>query len=121
MLGYKGGFKPIIIHSKKAKGLSVELSWDCQEGWSGDYDPKDPDDEPLLRFDVCLNGRCFDDGSYCTQLRATDPRRKLFKAARAILSEAEDSISNGCFKRTMEWMSWISVDDIHPGPREVKK
>ena len=103
------------------KGLSVFLSWDCGEGVCGDYDPEDDDDVPLLRFDVIYgkDPEQVENGSYCTQLEATDDRRLLVKAAQTILKEAENSLSvkedgtlerNG-FKRTMEWLSWIQVKD----------
>ena len=33
-------------------GVRIQLHDDCGEGWDGDYNPDDSDDEPLLRFDV---------------------------------------------------------------------
>ena len=58
----------------------VEVSF-CflNEGWEGDYDPTDPDDVPLLRFDVskwdknCNEWSAVEDASYCTQLSVTTP------------------------------------------------
>ena len=38
------------------KNVSVELE-DIGEGLSGDYDPNDKDDIPLLRFTVLKDGR----------------------------------------------------------------
>ena len=57
---------------------------DIGEGWSGDYNPDDPTDTPLLRFDVLeltkveglfsdspeLEWEVLDDASYCTQMPA---------------------------------------------------
>lgn len=66
----------------------VRVDWaDLGEGWDGDYDPEDPEDEALLRFDFYahLNGEwvAVNDTSYCTQVPAdTDPnvRRRLLTA-----------------------------------------
>lgn len=105
-------FKKIKINSSKIKGLSLILHWSCREGWNGEYNPKDPNDAPLLRFDVIKNKTCLDNGSYCTELKATDPRNKLIKAAKTILATAEESISNGNFKNRMALISWLSIDEI---------
>ena len=122
-MAYKGGFKGIAVKSKKIKGLSVELTWDCSEGHSGDYDPTDPTDEPLLRFDVILvdgkNYKEIQDGSYCTNLKATDDRKLLTKAVKCILNEAESTIyltedkevAYHGFKRIMEGLSWIKIEN----------
>lgn len=116
-------FKEILLKSKKVKGLSVSLNWDCGEGLSGDYDENDPDDRPLLRFDVSYEPKKgmyyeLDDASYCTQLMVGDDRKLLKKAAEIILKEAEntfhydeknDTASVG--KRIMEGLSWIQIKD----------
>jgi hypothetical protein len=106
--GYEGGFKEINIKSKKVKGLSICLGWDCQEGEDGDYDPSDPNDTPYLRFDILYKGEQVDNGSYCTHLKATDHRELLEISAKGILAEAEKyapGFSNG-FKKAMEFLSW---------------
>jgi hypothetical protein len=102
------GFEEIRIKSEIVEGLSVSLNWDCFEGNEGEYDESDPNDEPLLRFDIDKEGEEVQDGSYCTQLTAFDDRKLLIRAARAILSEAEDRWNSG-FKRAMEQMSWIGT------------
>ena len=111
-------FKSIRIKSKIIKGLEVELHWDCFEGVSGEYDSDDPQDEPLLRFDVIYKGEQIEDGSYCTNLRVDDDRKLLTKAVEALVSEAErcktgDSEYNHGFhfKKVGEYMSWIRIEN----------
>lgn len=110
MTKFNGEFHPITVKSKTIKGLSVQLHWDCYEGWNGEYDQDDPDDSPLLRFDVNFNDEEMDDGSYCTQLKATDKRSLLVKATKVILSRAEDTFNTG-IKRAMEEMSWLKIEN----------
>ena len=116
--GYKGGFKAIEVRSQSIKGLSVELHWECGEGLDGDYMADDPNDVPLLRFDVLYKGEQIENASYCTQLKATDKRPLLLKAAKCILKDAEDSFYEipdrglaGVGKRQMEQLSWIGIEN----------
>ena len=102
-------FKEILVKSKKVKGLSVSLNWDCAEGLNGDYDKTDPDDVPLLRFDVLVNGEQAENGSYCTQLSVNDPRPLLEKAAGIILKEAEATLNKSGFKKSMAQLSWMQI------------
>ena len=108
-------FDEIVVKSESIPKLEVCLHWDCQEGWCEEYNPDDPDDEPLLRFDVMYKRNVEDNGSYCTQLKATDNRELLTRAAAAILKEAGDCFDgkgfSGGFKKTMEWLSWIRIKD----------
>jgi hypothetical protein len=108
-------FEEISIKSKKIKGLSVVLEWDCGEGICGDYNEEDPNDVPLLRFDVMFKGEQADNGSYCTQLQVTDKRPLLKKAVKLILNVAEkyfgDEGSLSGFKRSMEELSWMEIKD----------
>jgi hypothetical protein len=111
-------FTSIEVKSKKIKGLSVDLHWECGEGVSGDYDETDPQDEPLLRFDVLFNGEQLEDSSYCTNLRADDDPKLLKKAVAVILGEAEDSktgdeeYNHGFhFKKRGERLSWIGIEN----------
>jgi len=115
-------FKEILLKSKKVKGLSVSLNWDCGEGWDGDYDEDNPDDKPLLRFDVSYEPKKgmdyeLQDASFCTQLCVYDDRALLTKAVKAILREAEETFQYNkendyasVGKRAMEHMSWLSIE-----------
>lgn len=104
---------PII--SATRNNVRVEITWDCAEGINGDYRPEDPDDEPLLRFDVMRDSGAgweqVDDASYCTNLRAYDDRGLLQKAADLILNEVYERASIGqSIKKLCERLSHISID-----------
>jgi hypothetical protein len=99
--------------------LRVTWEW-IGEGWSGDYDADDPEDEPLLRFtvdkEVTMGNESgweqYDDGSYCTRMPVKTPTRILVDALGVILEAAEDSLQNGSFKKRMEELSWLCPDDF---------
>src|SRR5690606_2687249 len=64
----------IVLPSRlEGQNYAVEVDW-LGEGNEGDYDPMDPSDIPLLRFDVQLRDnhgwQDCDDASYCTQVPA---------------------------------------------------
>ena len=91
------------------------------DGWSGDYNEDDPDDDPILRFDVYkrVDDYCgsewepVDNGSYCTRLKTTTPRWMLKKVLDRIMWHVKDSVLSGSsIKRTCEWFSWFSEDDF---------
>lgn len=87
-------------------GLAVE--WVALgEGYSGDYDPSNPDDVELLRFDVEVREAGewvpFDDGSYCTLMPADAPEPILAAGLNLILTMFRMDPS----KRTLERLSWI--------------
>lgn len=97
------------------KGVVVEVGF-INEGLGGDYNIDDPDDRPLLRFDVSRrldDGtlEAVDDASYCTMLRA-DARDVLVKeAAKLVLREVRDAVRGGCsIKKTCERLSWVGKD-----------
>jgi hypothetical protein len=63
----------------------------------GDYNPDDPDDVNLLRFDVYVkleNGEWepIDDASYCTNMPADAPKEVLERALRCIFNRYRDVI-----------------------------
>ena len=83
------------------------------EGWSGDYDPDDPKDQPLLRFDVYLNDEPLDDASYCTQLPDTLDDTTRGKALRYLMDQVKDPAESGhSIKKLCERLSWIDVSWI---------
>lgn len=92
----------------------VMVEWvDLGEGWCGDYNPDDPDDDALLRFDSFvkdgLSWEPLDDGSYCTQVPVETDDETLRKLARIVVEELADSYSAcGGVKKAGERMSWIS-------------
>ena len=99
--------------------VRITLDDVCGEGWNGDYDPNDPDDEPLLRFYVDV----WDDehneyvpvsnGSYCTRLPANINTQDANSALVALMRELGDNAANGySIKKSAERMSWISPNDL---------
>lgn len=99
--------------------VKVVIGW-IGEGWQGDYDPDDPDDQPLLRFDAYdLNrppdiygphSRSFQDTSYCTRLPATIPPEVLKSVCRVIAVSLADESH---WKRPCEEWSWVNAEDAH--------
>ena len=87
------------------------------EGNFGDYNPADPEDQELLRFDVSRqdeNGQWeqIQDGSYCT-LMPVDTSSEILRAAlNYILVEIGGGFN---IKRRLEQLSWLSPEDFpHP-------
>lgn len=99
---------PCLIRGK------VKVEWvNLDEGNNGDYDPEDPSDENLLRFDVShmVNNEWVEvpDGSYCTQMPALCGDNILEAGLKTIMDAIYDDVSaHGRAKRTCEEMSWIA-------------
>ena len=96
-----------------------KVEWvDLGEGWNGDYNPSDPEDTPLLRFDILQtpeeaepdwenfgNWEQIDDASYCTQMPADSSEADLRHGA-WIIMDATYGKTN--IKKICEELSWIS-------------
>lgn len=84
------------------------------EGMSGDYDPTDPEDTPLLRFSCYRYSLAhetwepLDDASYCTHLPISTPVEHLKIAAGVIL----EALTKPSFKRELEYLSWFNPSDF---------
>ena len=90
-----------------AQGVTVELD-DIGEGLSGDYDPKDKDDVPLLRFTVLKGNEPVEDASYCTQVPTNITIVEATKILGAIMNEVFEPIMQGhSIKKMCERLSWI--------------
>ena len=106
----------------------IRCEWsNIGEGICGDYDPDDPNDVNLLRFDVYIreNGawEAVDDASYCTQMPASTDSVILEKALRHIFLEYKDALDvypHCSVKKLGERLSWISPDDFSENPEEEK-
>lgn len=103
------GFQEVVVNH-----FDLRLEWEhIGEGVSGDYDPGDPDDVPLLRFTISrvatpLSGEYepCEDASYCTMVRTTTPRQVLWGAGKAILQAyARDEDD-----RLLQQFSWMTLD-----------
>lgn len=95
----------------------VKVEWvDCVEGNDGDYDPNDPDDVPLLRFDVSTwaDGGWEEpaDYSYCTRMPLYTDRVILLKALLHLAVGADEHRVNGTLKRWLQEQSWMKPEDF---------
>jgi hypothetical protein len=105
-------FKQIDIGITKDR---VRVDWvNLGEGLCGDYDPDDPEDVNLLRFDVyewCAEDNEWyepQDSSYCTQVPADTPEPRLYELLQIIMGEVHEPLMNGhSVKRICERLSWM--------------
>lgn len=103
----------------KQRGNRIEskhwaVEWvDLGEGWKGDYNPDDPEDEPLLRFDFYSRENrkspwdVPQDSSYCTQVNADTPVEVRKKLLVYLLMEVIDFPPDQSIKKLCERLSWI--------------
>lgn len=87
----------------------LRVSWsNCGEGYSGDYDPDDPEDENLLRLDVQNEDEFL--YSACTLFPASasaeQQKEALWMIARAIQNDPEN------LERVCERMTYIHLDEF---------
>ena len=95
---------------------NVKIEWaDIGEGLSGDFNPDDPDDIALLRFDVYVQSPedgewlAVDDSSYCTMMPASESEDLLMNALKYLMEEIFPGASQGySIKKLCERLSWIS-------------
>jgi len=117
-------------NSSRYERGDVAVEWyNAGEGWDGDYDPDNPEDVNLLRFDFYArkdgNWITVLDASYCTQVPADTPDDVLANLLEVLMDEGEDAIqialSEGdrhmygdeiapAGRRVFEELSWISPD-----------
>jgi len=98
--------------------LKIELEY-IGEGWNGDYDPDNPDDEKLLRFTCLMSNESedweqIDDASYCTRLPESISDEEAEKALR-ILMEGIENRGLLSIKKECERLSWIGIDWLKEG------
>lgn len=103
---------------------NVMVEWtELGEGIDGDYNPDDPEDTELLRFDVSqlVNGEweAIDDASYCTQVPVSATPEQKAKGLQLIMDEVYEWASQGySIKKLCERLSWISLESIETGKIE---
>lgn len=96
--------------------FKIELTFEG-EGYNGEYNENDPEDQRLLRFTIYKtnDGNTYeqiDEGSYCTQITDNnDPEliEKVEKALMTIFRKAEELNS---YKRILQTLSWLTDEDI---------
>ena len=99
------------------KGVMVVLEY-IGEGYGGDYDEEDPQDEPLLRFSVLKENKSGEledlhDCSYCTSLSARLSDLKKKQAAKIIMDRVYPLVAEGrSAKRECEKLSWLHDKDL---------
>ena len=102
---------PVIIRN------NVKIEWvNLGEGLDGDYDPENPNDFNLLRFDVSRHDgndwTAIEDGSYCTMIQANAPYAVLQENLVHFMDTIYDDVSNhGKAKRLCEQLSWTSCNE----------
>jgi len=105
---------------------NIKVEWvELGEGIDGDYDPDDPDDAELLRFEVSrFEGDEWvpiDDASYCTQVPVSATPEQRAKGLQMIMDEIYEFASEGhSIKKLCERLSWISLEAIEKGYVERK-
>lgn len=98
---------------KLQKG-NVVIEWvELGEGWCGDYDPNDPDDVEMLRFDAYIAGHEWEDGyptySYCTSFPVSSSPEVREAGLKYLMEHLYEPMSKGerC-RHLAEEMSWIN-------------
>lgn len=106
---------------------NVKVAWvNLGEGLCGDYDPNDPDDRHLLRFDTYIAetaaGRTncepsdqegwltANDGSYCTLVDAKTDQQTLKILAEKMAETLSVALDNGSFSRAAQTLSWFPLN-----------
>jgi len=98
---------------------NVKVAWvNLGEGLSGDYNPLDPKDIELLRFDVfvLVDGEWTDPGcaSYCTLFPVASTIKDQGRALAHILDEVYELASEGnSVKKMCERLSWIDLSWVN--------
>ncbi|OGR90644.1 MAG: hypothetical protein A2V88_10330 [Elusimicrobia bacterium RBG_16_66_12] len=99
-------------------GVRLTLEW-MGEGWSGDYNPNDKEDEPLMRFfverKVGHSWEPVEDASFCTRIPASIPMSRKIVLAKMILNAMCDAVQSPGMrspKKIGESLSWIDSNGI---------
>jgi len=83
------------------------------EGYFGDFDPDDPEDEELLRFETYRKDESGSwapcrDGGYCTALPVATPLDGRQQALDMLMATLQGGIESDRVKHIAEMASWIS-------------
>lgn len=105
----------------------IRADWyDAGEGICGDYNPDDPDDIHLLRFDIYKKNHEIsndlqdaweevEDASYCTRMPYNTNQNILTKSLSVIFKNYYDILKddpNRSVKKLGEALSWICPNDV---------
>jgi len=92
----------------------IRVSWvELGEGWNGDYNSEDLNDEELLRFDIHVkkngNWEPVEDASYCTRFPVSATFDQKADALIRIMNAAQGPLLEGrSIKKLCEELSWIN-------------
>lgn len=92
---------------------------DLGEGWNGDYNEDDPEDEPLFRFDYYSRESVNDewqipnDSSYCTQTNANIGHQLRKEFLEYLIEQVEDLSWDANIKHLCESLSWTRIEHIN--------
>lgn len=92
---------------------NIKVEWvDLGEGFSGDWDPDDPEDQALLRFDISRfeNKEWVEipDASYCTLFPSDSSDELKIKSLKHIMNYIYSNAASGrSIKKDCEQLSWI--------------
>lgn len=95
----------------------VVIEWvELGEGWYGDYNPDDPEDEELLRFDAYIKDHEWEDDyptySYCTRFPASATPEQRQAGLEYLMEHLYPLMSEGKWCRDVaEDLSWINNKD----------
>jgi hypothetical protein len=105
----------------------IRVSWvELGEGLCEDYNPDDPNDVELLRFDIDIKAseahqdgdwwwEAIDDASYCTQVPVSATPEERGKLLEIIMDWVYEPATQGySIKKICERLSWISLDWLKP-------
>ena len=102
---------------KLVKG-KVVIEWvELGEGWHGDYNPDDPDDDELLRFDAYIENHEWQDDyptySYCTSFPANATPEERRAGLEYLMEHLYPFMSKNKWCRSeAEHLSWINLEWI---------
>jgi len=97
-------------------GVRVTLDDETNEGWGGDYDPQDPEDEHLMRFSVDRLGAdgewlAVPEGSYCTGVANTASPEVVQRHLAFIMKAVKAPVLAGdSIKKLCEQLSWTGSE-----------
>jgi hypothetical protein len=110
----------------------IKIEWiDLGEGWDGEWDPNDPEDQALLRFYASRRvasadgADLWDDipgASYCTQVPADTPEDVQMRLLEFLMEKIYEPILQGQYvKRLCRELSWIAPNWLWRTVRDVEQ
>jgi hypothetical protein len=102
---------------------NIKIEWiDLGEGWDGEWDPNDPEDQALLRFNASRRiasadgAELWDDipgASYCTRVPADTPEDVQTRLLEFLMEKIYEPILQGQYiKKLCRELSWIEPNGL---------